>query len=200
MARLPDPQLADRRRRQIMDAAIACFRRRGFHQATMAEICAEAEISAGALYRYFRSKTEIIGAIAEDKRSEADEAFVRNAEREGLIEALAGSARDFFVKFAQGDGSLIAEIIAEAIRDETVAAPLRVTDSRRLALLTKAIAAAKARGEVDPRLEPETTAHVMMAAFEGMGLRRAFLGDADVETAVDQFRTLAERYLKPQHE
>ncbi len=198
MARLPDPALADRRRRQILDAAIACFRRRGFHQATMAEICAEAEISAGALYRYFRSKAEIIGAIAEDKRSESDEAFLRNAEKQGLIEALAGSARDFFEKFAQGDGSLIAEIIAEAIRDETVAEPLRVTDSRRLTLLVSAIAAAKARGEVDPRLDPETAANVMMAAFEGMGLRRAFLGDSDVDAAVDQFRTLAERYLKPQ--
>src|SRR5262245_36272493 len=102
LARLADPELADRRRRQIMAAAIACFRRRGFHQATMAEICAEAGISAGALYRYFSSKADIIGAIAEDKRGESDEAFMRTAEQQGFIPAICLAAREFFDKFADG--------------------------------------------------------------------------------------------------
>jgi AcrR family transcriptional regulator len=53
MARLADPGLAERRRRQILEAAAVCFRRRGFHQATMQEICSEAGISPGALYRFF---------------------------------------------------------------------------------------------------------------------------------------------------
>ena len=66
MSRLADPLLAERRRRQILDAAMVCFRRRGFHQATMQEICSEAGISPGALYRYFGSKSEIIAAIASD--------------------------------------------------------------------------------------------------------------------------------------
>jgi AcrR family transcriptional regulator len=44
------------RRQQILDAALACFSRRGFHQSTMQDICQEAELSPGAVYRYFRSK------------------------------------------------------------------------------------------------------------------------------------------------
>ena len=48
MSRLANPELAERRRRQILDAALACFRRRGFHQTSMSEICTEADISAGA--------------------------------------------------------------------------------------------------------------------------------------------------------
>ena len=63
MSRLARPELAERRRRQILDAALDCFRRRGFHQTSMQEICAAAGISAGALYRYFGSKAEIITAI-----------------------------------------------------------------------------------------------------------------------------------------
>ena len=122
MARLADPELAERRRRQIMDASITCFRRRGFHQATMAEICSEANISAGALYRYFSSKADIIGAIAEDKRGENDEAFMRTAEQHGFIPAICLAARQFFGKFADGDGALIAEIMAEAIRDDVYGA------------------------------------------------------------------------------
>lgn len=195
MARLADPQLADRRRRQIMDAAIACFRRRGFHQATMSEICAEANISAGALYRYFSSKAEIIGAIAEDKRGEGDDAFLRAAETEGLLAALSLSAREFFAKFAEGDGSLIAEIFAEAIRDDAISASLRAADRQSVALFIKAIRAAQVRREIDAALDPELVANTLFAAIEGIGLRRAFLRDTDVEASVAQFRALAERYL-----
>lgn len=197
MARLADPELAERRRRQIMDAAIACFRRRGFHQATMAEICAEAGVSAGALYRYFASKADIIGAIAEDKRGESDQAFLRAAEEQGFVQAMCLVARSFFEKFAEGDGALIADIFAEAIRDDMVAAPLRASDVQSVKLFTRAVEAAQQRGEIDARLDPEIVTDTLFAALEGIGLRRAFRRDVDTEAAVSQFRALAERYLEP---
>jgi AcrR family transcriptional regulator len=54
------PEYLELRRQQILDAAAACFSRRGFHQTTMHDICGEAELSPGAVYRYFSSKEEII--------------------------------------------------------------------------------------------------------------------------------------------
>ena len=48
------------RRQQILDAAFGCFARQGFHQTTMQDICREAELSPGAVYRYFDSKEAII--------------------------------------------------------------------------------------------------------------------------------------------
>lgn len=195
MARLADPQLAERRRRQIMDAAITCFRRRGFHQATMQEICAEAEISAGALYRYFASKAEIIAAIAEDHRGESDEQFLRTAEKEGLIPALCLAARNFFLKFAQGDGALIADIFAECIRDDVLCTSLRVTDNHSVKLFVKAIQAAQARHEIDVTLDAEEAADTLFATIEGIGLRRAFRRETDPDDAVAQFCSFAERYL-----
>lgn len=183
-----------------MDAAIACFRRRGFHQATMQEICTEAQISAGALYRYFHSKAEIIGAIAEEHRGEADEAFLRAAERIGFLPAIGAAGRNFFLKCASGDGALVADIMAEAMRDEDLAGLLRATDARSVRLFTKAIAAAQQRGEIDRKLDPESAANTLFAAIEGIGLRRAFLRDADADKAVAQFCDLAERYLSPRPE
>ncbi|HYD86225.1 MAG TPA: TetR/AcrR family transcriptional regulator [Vitreimonas sp.] len=178
-----------------MDAAIGCFRRRGFHQATMQEICAEAGISAGALYRYFASKAEIIAAIAEDHRGEGDTAFLRAAEQEGLIPALCLAARNFLQKFADGDGALIADIIAEALRDDVLSASLRATDVRSVKLFAQAIETAQARREIDVTLDPEEAAETLYAAIEGIGLRRAFLRDTDTDEAVAQFCSLAERYL-----
>jgi AcrR family transcriptional regulator len=195
VARLADPSLADRRRRQILDAALACFRRRGFHQATMHEICAEANMSAGALYRYFGSKAEIIGAIAEDKHADTDRAFLEATRTGPVVDALALIARNFFAKFAQGDGSLIADIFAEAIRDEAVAAPLLDINANSVAYCMDAIKAAQTRGEVDEKLDPRDAANTLFAAIEGIALRRAFLRDSDPDAAVAQFRALAERYL-----
>lgn len=195
MARLADPELAERRRRQIMDAAIACFRRRGFHQSTMSEICTEAGISAGALYRYFPSKAAIIGAIADDRMGETEAEF--RAAKGNALEAVSLMARNFFAKFADGDGGVVAEIIAEGIRDEEIAAPIRAVDQQSLLYCSDVIAAAQKRGEVDTTLDPKTAAHTLFAAIEGIGLRRAFLRDGDTDAAVAQFRALAQRYLEP---
>jgi AcrR family transcriptional regulator len=197
LARLPDPLLADRRKRQIMDAAIACFRRRGFHQATMQEICAEADISAGALYRYFNSKAEIIAAIAEDKHADSDVMLLKATQSGPVIDALSLVARDFFQKFADGDGALIAEIFAEAIRDDSVAAPLRQLNDHSVKYCIEAIKAAQSRDEVDKKLDASEAANTLFAAIEGIGLRRAFLRDTDTEAALIQFRALAHRYLEP---
>jgi TetR/AcrR family transcriptional repressor of uid operon len=198
LARLADPSLADRRRRQILDAALACFRRRGFHQATMQEICAEANMSAGALYRYFSSKAEIIGAIAEDKHADSDSEFLEATRKGALIDALSLLARDFFEKFAEGDGVLIADIFAEAIRDDAVAAPLLKINQNSVEYCVAAIKAAQGRGEVDEKLDAREAANTLFAAIEGIALRRAFLRDTDPDAAVAQFRALAQRYLSRQ--
>jgi TetR/AcrR family transcriptional regulator, transcriptional repressor of aconitase len=59
----------DARRRQIVDAAIVCFARDGFHRATMQDICREARLSPGAIYRYFSGKDEIVEAIADERHA-----------------------------------------------------------------------------------------------------------------------------------
>ena len=52
----------DARRKQIIEAAQACFSRQGFHQTSIQDICKEAELSPGAVYRYFPGKVQIIAA------------------------------------------------------------------------------------------------------------------------------------------
>ncbi|MFP3963175.1 TetR/AcrR family transcriptional regulator [Actinomadura fulvescens] len=63
MPRVSEEHL-ERRRAQILDAARSCFIRKGFHETSMQDIFAESGLSAGAVYRYFKSKTEIIEALA----------------------------------------------------------------------------------------------------------------------------------------
>lgn len=63
------------RRAEIIVAAGKLFASNGFHSTSMADIIAASGLSAGAVYRYFRSKEELIGAVAETALSTADEVF-----------------------------------------------------------------------------------------------------------------------------
>ncbi|WP_424870914.1 TetR/AcrR family transcriptional regulator [Streptomyces sp. SAI-229] len=62
MARVSQEHL-DARRRQILDGAASCFARNGFHATSMQDVLKETDLSAGAVYRYFRGKDELIAAI-----------------------------------------------------------------------------------------------------------------------------------------
>jgi TetR/AcrR family transcriptional regulator, transcriptional repressor of aconitase len=72
MPRLSQTDL-DARRRQIREAANRCFARKGVQATTMREIFAEAGLSAGAVYNYFKTKEELIEAgIIESTRENID--------------------------------------------------------------------------------------------------------------------------------
>ncbi|WP_088281176.1 TetR/AcrR family transcriptional regulator [Kineosporia sp. A_224] len=64
MPRVSSSHLAARRE-QIVSAALVRFARNGFHAATMADVIEESGLSAGAVYRYFRGKDELVEAICE---------------------------------------------------------------------------------------------------------------------------------------
>ncbi len=55
--------LKDIKKRQILDASLELFARKGFHATTVEEIAKKAEISKGLVYNYFKSKEEILQSI-----------------------------------------------------------------------------------------------------------------------------------------
>ncbi|CAM5211305.1 HTH-type transcriptional regulator BetI [Castellaniella denitrificans] len=65
-----ETDIAKRRKAQVLDAAIECFRSRGFHQASMSQISAAAGMSSGHIYHYFKSKEDIVAGIVERGQEE----------------------------------------------------------------------------------------------------------------------------------
>lgn len=196
MPRLADPALPLRRRGQILDAARACFRQRGFRQTTIEEICAEARISPGALYRYFGSKADIVAAIALNARAEAETMLDQLSDADGLVEGLAAMAQAFFVALdSESDAALLADIWAEAARDPLLAKALHARDRAALGRVAAAIEKAQREGAVYPSLSPADAAEALLAALDGMALRRTLRRTPDGEAR--RFRTLALHLLKP---
>ena len=57
---------AEERRAQILEAALSCFARKGFHAATMDDLARAAGLSKGSLYWHFPSKEDVFLALFED--------------------------------------------------------------------------------------------------------------------------------------
>src|SRR5436190_11036030 len=76
------------RRSQILDAALVCFAKRRFHQASMHDIRAEAGISVGLIYRYFENKEAVISAMADRHKAEIQGVLDRARQASTLLESL----------------------------------------------------------------------------------------------------------------
>jgi len=61
----PRPDVSEERRNQIIESAIKVFAREGFANTRMEDVAAESGLSKGLLYWYFKSKEDIIIAIAD---------------------------------------------------------------------------------------------------------------------------------------
>src|ERR1700746_164284 len=76
------------RKTQILDAAIVCFAKRGFHLTSMHDISAEAGISVGLIYRYFQNKEAVILAMADRHKREIHDLLERARQAPTLLESL----------------------------------------------------------------------------------------------------------------
>src|SRR5215212_379186 len=84
---LPESSLVDRPA-QILEAAIACFAKRGFHQTSMHDISTEAGVSVGLIYRYFANKEAVIAAMANRHKTEIQDLLERARQATSLFESL----------------------------------------------------------------------------------------------------------------
>jgi AcrR family transcriptional regulator len=176
MARVTAAYL-EARRQQILAAARACFARHGFHQTTMQDICREAQLSPGAVYRYFPGKEDIIAAMSEESRRRALPLLAAAADRptwpevlDGLVALLSSALDD---PAARDHLRLDIEIWAEALRNPRVLSLVQEHAAEQLRLITAVVRRAQARGEINPALDPEGVARVLRALVQGLILQQA---------------------------
>jgi AcrR family transcriptional regulator len=160
---------AEARRRQILDAAEACFRARGFHAATMAEIASTAGLSVGQIYRFFENKEAVIEAITDQQMEELLVTVAEVEERAGAVEAIQMMMDKGFQKLRRpGLAALVLEVTAEASRNPRIAAIVREHDRKIRAAMSGLLA--KAHGHGLPE-EVECGAEMMCLIFEGVAAR-----------------------------
>jgi TetR/AcrR family fatty acid metabolism transcriptional regulator len=104
------------RRRQILDAAVRVFARRGFHACRVSDVADEAGVAYGLVYHYFRSKEEVLDTLFVE-RWEILLAVVRDADAAPVAprEKLRAIA-SFIVDSYRHDPDLMKVIVVEVTR------------------------------------------------------------------------------------
>ncbi|HWP17476.1 MAG TPA: TetR/AcrR family transcriptional regulator [Xanthobacteraceae bacterium] len=189
-------QLAADRRSEILSAAQTCFARSGFHQTSMQEICSQAGMSPGNLYRYFRSKEDIIAGIAERDRAETAQNFAA-VSAENFFDGLAALAQQHLVERSLEEVALCAEIMAESRRNPAVARIYQDIEADVRARFIELLKRAAARGEIRRDIELDGTVTVLFALADGLSWRRAVEPSFDAEAVMPIVLRMVEQLLAP---
>ncbi|NGO69877.1 TetR/AcrR family transcriptional regulator [Streptomyces boncukensis] len=183
MARVSQAHL-EARRRQILDGARRCFLRDGFHAASMQDVLREAGLSAGAVYRYFRSKDEIVAAVAHEALGVVRAALDAKAEAEeppapdelfahvfAELRGLMGAGED-----PRELPRLLLQIWSEALRNPELAEVLTGAYAHLAGQWSRIVADYQRRGWVDPGADREKVARTLIGTVQGYFVQQALFG------------------------
>src|SRR5438874_8911468 len=135
------------RRRELLDAAVRVFARKGFHASRVGDIAEEAGVAHGLLYHYFRSKEEVLETIFHEvwELLAADTDRIEHADVP-LREQLRRFARIYLGSWLMTP-DLIGVLVREVARSPDVGE--RVDELRGVfVVLERIIESARERGEV----------------------------------------------------
>lgn len=158
------------RRQQVLDAAAECFRRRGFHGASMAEIAKTAGMSAGHIYNLFENKDDVIAAIVERDRDEIVRRIQETLDGENVMDAMLAAVEDSCHQpDRDAEAALNLEVLAEASRNAQLAQVVVNSETiiRRKAMLLIQTALGPEADRL-PADEIEARASVLAALFNGL--------------------------------
>lgn len=179
------------RRLQILDAAASSFAAKGFHHTTMHDICQIAELSPGAVYRYYKSKEEIIEAMIRERRSTSAALIEAISRRLATLDILSALADTFFGELENPQAcALNIELWAESLRSPRIRNLLMEELSLVREQFVQIIERAQERGEINPVLDPLAVARVMISFFEGLVLQQAADNSVDVWKYVDAMKAM----------
>ncbi len=175
------------RRRELLDAAIAVFARKGFHASRVGDIAEEAGVAHGLLYHYFRSKEEVLETIIR-------ETWQLLEEDTGRIESSGAPLDEQLRRFARiylgswlASPDLIRVLVREVGRSPQVGSRVREIRGVFVAL-ERMIDAGRLRGEVRADCNAELAAWIYYGALEeiltGWVLGQLPSREPDVERAV----------------
>lgn len=200
MAKFTDAQ-KEARRREILDAALRCFSRNGFHNTTTADIVREAGVSQGTFYLYFKTKDDVIAALADDE-----------SQSDALINAMAAAESDpvagltvLFNRHGQtlanpqhADEHRVAiQGWAEALRDEAIRKRVVANTLRVEHEIARLIARGQESGRFRADAEPQGIARALVALFRGLTLQSTWEGAFDSKLTAKTIEDMVRGTLLP---
>ena len=183
------------RREQILAAARVCFLSKGLHNTSMQDLIQQAGLSVGAVYRYFKSKNEIIAAIASTIVGGIQQHIDQVAARrlpltDSIAEVLDG------VDEQLGPGGFLPialQVWSEATLDPTIGTIVKARYEALRSSMRALIVHAVDTGELPADTDVDATTAVIYGMLPGYALQRMLTGVPDKATYVVGVRALLDR-------
>jgi AcrR family transcriptional regulator len=186
----------EERRRHILISAWGCFSRNGFHATSMDDVIAATGMSSSAVYRYFRSKDELIAAAADEALVLVRDLFGTLLEQHPVpspaevIMAMVGAVRS---RASHPDYDLTRIAIqtwGEALRNLSVEEHTRsfyLSVHGQLAELSRRW---RAEGRVSPEADDRAIATVLVTLMPGLLIGPHLVADVAADELIDGLSSL----------
>jgi AcrR family transcriptional regulator len=177
----------EERRRHILTSARSCFSRNGFHATTMDDIIAATGMSSSAVYRYFRSKDELIDAAADEALAMLRDLFGRLLERQPTpspSEVLAAMVAEAGARGAEPGYDLTRIAIqawGEALRRPDLEDRTRSFYREVHRIVVELATRWRDEGRVPPEADPEQIAMVLVTLMPGLLVGRHLVAPVTAE-------------------
>ena len=187
---------------EILDAAVVCFARSGFHKATMRDIVQQSGLSAGAIYNLFSSKQEIIAAIA-SRRHDEERRLFEEALKQATVAKSLKAIRDHFLSELNSPKQrmrrrVTVQLWAEAQHDSTLQKVASDTFAKPYKLLRDLLTEGQRRGEIARQIDADAMARFLIAAFHGLVLQCEWDERLAVKPLLDIFDVLLVAATRPE--
>ena len=195
----PKPDVSVERKQQIFTSAISCFGRQGFHKTKMDDIAAEAGLSKGTLYWYFKSKKELFLALFQEIIGQLEYTWrqVLLDESKSATEKILASLNLFRVEFKEFGSffGVMMEAWAQTLHDEDVMALVGNFYTPYVKMMVELIEEGVANNEFNVT-NPEATALVILSMLDGVTLGMGIgILDSDWDVLFDAVSELILRGL-----
>jgi TetR/AcrR family fatty acid metabolism transcriptional regulator len=158
-------KVQEERRRQILQAAVRAFARRGYHACRVSDIAKEAGVAYGLVYHYYRSKETLLEAIFKETWG-AMLATIRSVEQ--LDEPAGEQVRkvtEIVLRTWKRDPELVRVLVREVTRSTQVQEETEEIDLAYQAL-QRIIEHGQQSGEFRSDLDARVTATIWYGALE----------------------------------
>jgi TetR/AcrR family transcriptional regulator, fatty acid metabolism regulator protein len=177
----------EEKRRQILDAAVRAFARKGYHACRVGEIAEEAGVAYGLVYHYFGSKEEVLQTIFRDTWRQM---LARIAEVEAEGDPASEQVRKvtaLILRTWRRDRDLVRVLVREVTRSPEQLQQQIDEIGHAYEALERIIRRGQKAGEFRPEIDPRLAATVFYGALEevltGWVMGQLPGGDDEIEKA-----------------
>jgi TetR/AcrR family transcriptional regulator, transcriptional repressor of aconitase len=174
-------------RARIVDAARAVFGRQGLARTTMDDIAREVGVSKGALYLYFRTKSEILIELQTQMRDKILSQWETLILEGDIAEGIARTIDHHFA--GKTDPAVWHGLVSAAAGDPEVRAALALDRKADAKMMRRFLRRLEARGRIPRMRDPQALTDTVLFLMEGtvLGL---MLGDPPANARRKLVRTL----------